>query len=101
MQSIAVRRHLRHVHIVLRAIVDIAQTQQLKEALATALSYRLPLCLNARGLERIDTAAAQTLFAFALAAHTQNLSLVVNDASGALHEAWRTLGLPPLAEVKT
>lgn len=98
MQSISVRRRLRQVHIVLRAIVDIAQVQQLKDALAKALSYRLPLCLDARALERIDTAAAQTVLAFAFAARSQGLTLRVARTSPALTGAWHSLGLPPLAE---
>lgn len=98
MQSISVRRRLRQVHIVLRAIVDIAQVQPLKDALAKALSYRLPICLHARDLERIDTAAVQTVLAFAFAARNQGLTLRLVGASQTLTNTWHNLGLPPLAE---
>lgn len=93
MPSISVRRQKNIVFISLRATLDIAHAQTLHAQLARALAYRLPVRVNMRRLERLDTAAVQVLLAFACAAKAAALPMRLAAASPIFAGALQILGL--------
>ena len=98
MQPISVKQRNDDVTITLGDVLDISQAGVLHNTLMKALAVGLPMRVDLRKLERIDTAAIQVLAAFAYTARARGLKLKCKHPGAVADAALRTLGLSDLFE---
>lgn len=80
-------------HLVLRGDLTVSTTASLHAELHTALTSGRPIEIDAGGVERVDMAAMQLLWAFAREAQARRLPLQWTRRPDALTEAAATMGL--------
>lgn len=81
------------IRLPLEAVLDASKARALHARLNELLNARAPVVLDASRVERIDTAAAQTLYAFCRAARERGIALQWGSPSAALRQAAGLLGL--------
>lgn len=81
------------IRLPLEAVLDVSRARMLHTRLSELLSARSPVVLDASGVERLDAAAVQTLYAFCCAARERGIALQWGSPSPALHQAAGLLGL--------
>ncbi len=79
--------------------LDISMAANLHEALKKALDSGTPVNLQARRVERADTAALQLLVAFIRAARSRGVAVSWNEPSAALCRCAALLGLAQALEM--
>jgi len=82
-------------------VLGMREAQPLKQALQEALAKGLPLVLEAHLIERMSTACAQVLVAFAAAKEQASLPPRLSRPSAAFLAAFGTLGLDPIIRTWT
>lgn len=98
MQPVSIKQRSNDVTITLGDVLDISQASVLHNTLMKALAAGLPMRVDMRQLERIDTAAIQVLAAFAYTARARGLALKCKHHGAVADAALRTLGLSHLFE---
>jgi chemotaxis protein CheX len=85
----------------LNPVLGMREAQPLKDALQEALSKGLPLILDAHSIERLSTACAQILLAFAAAMEQAGLPFRLSRPSATFLAAFSALGLDPIIRTWT
>lgn len=80
-------------HVVLGATMEISMAQALYRQLSPRLAQSNALVMDASQVQRIDTAALQTLAYFCRCAHERGIPFHWHAISPALQQAAQTLGL--------
>ena len=82
-------------HVVLGETMEISMAQSLYRQLSPCLEKSNPLVVDASQVQRIDTAALQTLAYFSRCAHERSIPFRWHAISPALQQAAQALGLSP------
>lgn len=82
--------------LVLEEILDISSAEELKASFLMALENKMPVRVDARNVDRVDTTALQLMGAFVQDAKAQAQSVQWQQASEALQQSATLLGLQDL-----
>jgi anti-anti-sigma regulatory factor len=97
--------HIEHTadktHVLLEAVLGIADAQTLYEKLSAVLAFTTPVVLDGSRVERLDAAAMQVLACFCRAARERGLAISWQSPSSGLQQAAQWLGLESILEMKS
>ena len=97
--------HIEHTadttHVLLEAVLGIADAQTLYEKLSAVLACATPVVFDGSRVERLDAAAMQVLACFCRAARERGLAISWQSPSSGLQQAAQWLGLESILEMKS
>ena len=93
MDTVEITERPEATHVVLGATMEISMAQDLYRQLSPRLEESNALVMDAGQVQRIDTAALQTLAYFCRCAHERGIPFHWHAISPALQQAALTLGL--------